>query len=169
MANKAKKSKAKTKTVKSVKHKEKKGKSSVKKDKKVVKKVSKVAKVKKKAKAVKPAKVAKVKKVEVPVVPVAPPVKMQKLGKRKKIVHYSPPEITFMNLAMKGTATIADLDTHIDMWHDSPTSTNLLHEYLGMSAKEFKYIISNMANGLVEMLEKRGKKAARAEAKSTNK
>lgn len=161
MAKKAKKTKAKTKTVKTAKHKDKKGKSSVKKDKKVVKKS---AKVEKKAKAKKEPKV-KAKKVEA--APVAPPVKMQKLGKRKKIVHYPPPEVTFMDLAQKGEATIADLDTHIDEWHESPTATNLLHEYLGMSPKEYKMIISNMETGLQEALEKRGKKAAKAEAKTT--
>jgi hypothetical protein len=149
--NKKVKPKIKTKT-KSVNRKEKKGKSSVKKDKKKV--VKKAAKVEKKVKA---------KKAEV--VPTTPPVKMQKLGKRKKIVHYPPPEVTFMDLAVAGKAGIADLDTHIDAWHESPTATNLLHEYLGMSPKEYKFIISNMENGLQEVLEKRGKKAAKAEQK----
>jgi hypothetical protein len=151
MAKKKQKTKSKNKPVKFVKHKTKKGKASVKKD----KKVAKSKKVEK-----------KVKKVEAPV---APPVKMQKLGKRKKIVHYPPPEVTFMDLAVKGQVTIADLDTHIDMWHESPTSTNLLHEYLGMSPKEYKFIISNMETGLQEAIEKRGKKAARAEAKNHHK
>lgn len=146
----------KTKSVKSVKPKSSKGKASVKKDSKVVKKSAK--KVEKKSKAKK--------KVEVPV---EPPVKMQKLGKRKKIVAYPPPEVTFMDLAVQGKVTSDDLDTHIDMWHESPTATNLLHEYLGMSPKEYKHIISNMATGLQETLEKRGKKAAKAEAKSAPK
>lgn len=129
-------------------------------------KATKPAKAPKAKVAVKEKKVAKVAKAAPVVVPSKVEAKVDDKplkGRRKllKIQQYPPPEVTFIDLAMKGKVTMADLDTHIDMWHDNPESTNLLHEYLGLTPVEYKKLLSDTQNGLQEIVEKRLKKKAK--------
>lgn len=134
-----------------------------KKAKKVIKKKSVKPKKAKKKTATKPKKESSVKqkKVQKVTVKTAPD---PKKGKRKKIEHYPPPSVTFMDLAQKGKVTMADMDKYIDEWHEDPQATNLLHEFLGMTPKEYKNVLTNSQEGLQDIVEKRNKKAAKKAA-----
>jgi hypothetical protein len=124
---------------------------------KTVKKVSKTKMINKKEKVV-------TKKQEA-VAPIKPTERQKPMTKNRrkllKIQQYKPPEITFADLAIKGKVTIADLDTHIDKWHEDPESTNLLHEYLGLTPVEYKKLLADPANALQEIVEKRIKKKSK--------
>lgn len=102
-----------------------------------------------------------------------------------KIEHYDPPKVTFLDKAIKGEVVsggfvgvdkVVDkakvelfnkqLDQHIDAWHADPKSTNLLHEYLGLTAVEYKKLLSD-ATYIEDLVEDRNKKAAKASKKKT--
>ena len=102
-----------------------------------------------------------------------------------KIEHYDPPKVTFLDKAIKGEVVSGgfkgpdkvidkakvdlfnkQLDQHIDAWHADPKSTNLLHEYLGLTAVEYKKLLSD-ATYIEDLVEDRNKKAAKASKKKT--
>lgn len=45
---------------------------------------------------------------------------------------------TFLDQCLAGQAAPNDVDLYISKWHDDPTTTLKLHEYLGLTWEEYK-------------------------------
>ncbi|MCC2608002.1 hypothetical protein [Planctobacterium marinum] len=65
--------------------------------------------------------------------------------------------MNFIDLCLSGEAFLDEIDDYVDKWHEDEESPQELHEYLGMTEKEYGYwickpsllpfIISSRVNG----------------------
>lgn len=107
-------------------------------------------------------------------------------AKRAKIPTFPPPKVTFMDKALKGEIScfgffdkvvdeetgketevlnqekfdkfIAEFDSYVDLWFEDVEGCNLLNDYLGLTPKEYKSVLSNPTNIEKLVLAKRGLK-----------